>query len=921
METYLIENFSFSYPDREEKVLENLNLKIKSGQFVNICGRSGCGKTTMLRHLKSILAPHGNKSGNILFEGKPLDILEQREQASKIGFVQQNPDNQLVTDKVWHELTFGLESLGTNSETIRVRVAEMASFFGIQTWFHKKVNELSGGQKQLLNLASIMVMQPSVLILDEPTSQLDPIAAQEFLETLAKINRELGTTILISEHRLEEVMPLSDRVLVIEKGKIIVDASPKETGSKLKALDHTMFSAMPVAIQAWAGVNNSLPCPLTTREGRDWLLDLSKVQKLNQDNIPSDKPYKKEGIPVVSLKEVSFRYTKESSDVVKNLSLDIYPKELFAIVGGNGAGKSTTISLISGLNKPNRGTLSIENKSLDEYTNTQLYDGLLGILPQNPQALFVKKTVELDLYEIFQGRKMSLGEQEKRVKAVSRLCELDSLLNSHPYDLSGGEQQRAALAKVLLLAPRILILDEPTKGLDSAFKQKLANILESLKTLGVTIIMVSHDIEFCAQYADRCAMFFDGSIVSEQSPRAFFSGQRFYTTATNRMARHILPNAVLIEDIIRASNNPVLTKTISPPDEDLKSIFSKDKKGGNEPSIINHKTEKIRQKLTPKRIAFGSIMLALFITTIILGTLEAGYMSFLELNENQREITSPLTEWKQFAYWVILIIELGLSLIAFLPGKDLGRDDFYESPSSLGEKRKLSKRTLVAMGLILILIPLTIYVGIYFFDSRKYYFISMMIILETMLPFVMVFEGRKPQAKELVVIAVLIAIAVAGRAALFMIPQFKPVIAMVIISGICFGAEAGFLVGAMTGFVSNFFFGQGPWTPWQMFAFGIIGFLAGMLFQKGFLRKRKSSLCIFGGIATLIIYGGIMNPASVLMFQESGTITKEMIFASLAVGLPFDIIHAVATVFFLWIIAEPMIEKLERIKVKYGLIK
>lgn len=231
-------------------------------------------------------------------------------------------------------------------------------------------------------------------------------------------------------------------------------------------------------------------------------------------------------------------------------------------------------------------------------------------------------------------------------------------------------------------------------------------------------------------------------------------------------------------------------------------------------------------------------------------------------------------------------------------------------------EKKRSKRTLMVTLLALLSIPLTILIGSLFFGDRKYFFISLLIILETMIPFFLAFEGRKPKARELVLISVLCALGVIGRAAFFMLPQFKPVIALVIISGVCFGGETGFLVGSVSGFVSNFFFGQGPWAPWQMFAFGIIGFLAGVFFKKGFLRKTKLSLCIFGFLMAFFVYGGILNPASVLMWQNK--ITWEMIFAAFLAGLPFDLIHALATSFFLWVLSMPMIEKLERIKIKYG---
>lgn len=250
------------------------------------------------------------------------------------------------------------------------------------------------------------------------------------------------------------------------------------------------------------------------------------------------------------------------------------------------------------------------------------------------------------------------------------------------------------------------------------------------------------------------------------------------------------------------------------------------------------------------------------------------------------------------------------------------KNDFWEAQDVLTapkHKGKLSKRTIASMFLILILIPVTIWIGITLFDDRKYFVISLAIAVYCMLPFFLIFEGRKPQARELLTIAVLVAIAVAGRAAFFMVPSFKPVVAVTIISAVCFGAESGFLVGALSMLSSNMLFGQGPWTPWQMFAVGIIGFLAGILFQKGWLKARKISLCIYGFLATVFIYGGIMNPASLVM--TSYAITKRNLLAIYMSGLPVDLVHASATVIFLWIASKPMIEKLERIKVKYGMIE
>lgn len=560
MALFEISNLKFWYPGAEKAALDGIHLKIEPGEFVVICGKSGCGKTTLLRHLKSVLTPYGRREGEILYQGQPLKTVSARKQAGEIGYVMQSPDNQIVTDKVWHELAFGVENLGYDQQTIRLRVAEMASFFGIQNWFHKKVEELSGGQKQLLNLASIMTMQPKVLVLDEPTSQLDPIAAGEFLSTIRKINLELGTTIIMTEHRLEEVFPMADKVLVLEDGMQKYAASPREVGKALAGND--LFLAMPAPVQIYEALGQVGECPLTVCEGRKWLSlhyaeTLKKEQRSEQNDVFAEKKSKNREIKkkevVIEAKEVWFRYERELPDVVRDLSFQVTQGELFCILGGNGTGKSTTLSLISGIRKPYRGKILLKGQDIRKKKNAELAGGILGVLPQNPQDLFVKDTVLEDLKEMFAGWSREKRKEEEMLLAqVIADTQIEHLLKMHPYDLSGGEQQRAALAKVLLLEPEILLLDEPTKGLDGFYEQKLADIFQNLKKRGTTILMVSHDIEFCASYADRCAMFFDGGIVISSEAKEFFTGNSFYTTAANRMARHLFPEAVTVKDVVEA---------------------------------------------------------------------------------------------------------------------------------------------------------------------------------------------------------------------------------------------------------------------------------------------------------------------------------------------------------------------------------
>lgn len=609
MQTFTITDLSFTYPTESVPALQNVSLSIEAGSFTVLCGRSGCGKSTLLRQLKPILQPHGTQTGTILFEGKSLSSLSQREQSARIGFVLQNLDAQLVTDKVWHELAFGLESLGLSTPVIRRRVAEIASFFGIQNWFYKPVCELSGGQKQLVNLASVMALEPSVLL-----------------------------------------------------------------------------------------------------------------------------------------------------------------------------------------------------------------------------------------------------------------------------------------------------LDEPTKGLDAEFKRVFARIIRRLCARGVCVIMVSHDAEFCASYASRCAMFFDGAIVAEGTPREFFSSGSFYTTSASRMARGLLPGAITPEDVIAACGGEV------PPEPDLPAD------GGDAAEIQAQEEarEQAKTYLLPSQTAPLPLWRKLLGALGGLGALICLWriLSISDLSEllSQGGLTSLAGDtFRLYLAMLACLLVLAVSFSRAAP---------QPVHSSLGG-RSLSGRTKLASVLSLLLVPLTIFIGIVYFGKKSYGVVSILVLLECMAPFALIFEGRKPKARELVLIAALCALAVAGRAALFMLPGFKPVAALVILSGVAFGGETGFLVGAMSMLTSNVLFGQGPWTPFQMFAMGLIGFLAGVSFQKGLLRAGRAPLAIFGAVSVVLVYGGIMNPASAILYQPN--LSLSVLKAYYLTGFPFDLVHAAATALFLWFGAEPMLEKLERVKRKYGL--
>ena len=945
-----LKKLSFRYSGEDKEVLSDIDLAIEEGGFYVICGASGSGKSTLLRQLKTSLQPVGQRSGRILYYGRDLEEVSQYTQSAKIGFVFQNPDTQIVTDKVWHELAFGLESIGMPQDMIRVRVAEMASYFGIQNWFYQSTDTLSGGQKQLLNLASVMVMHPKVLLLDEPVSQLDPIAAADFMATIHKLHAEFGITVIMAEHSLEEVAAYVDEVIFMKEGRLIAKGKMEELGNILETHDPSMEEILTVPMQIARGyeklqkkkedtaftTNDRIP--YTVALGQKWMAQrfplakqeeikgfsftkqeetekfafakqeeaqrflgakqeeagrFTSVKQKEKKSLPAKNPKKQnrgkrsfDGKKIsfaIQCTELCYHYPQADVDVVDHLSLFVEEGAIFALMGGNGSGKTTTLHLLGGLLKPQKGTIEFFGRSLAKYKEKELRNGILGVLPQDPTTLFVRKTVEEDLYEVLEEQnqiKTFFGETKQEIwQNVIALLGIEDLLKKHPYDLSGGEQQKAALAKVLLRQPAILLLDEPTKGLDAGSKKRLGELLVGLSQKKVTILMVSHDIEFCAKYATKTGLFFDGNIASMQDTKEFFVENHFYTTAANRMCRNYFPDVVTVQDAIRVCTDTDI--------EDCNEFVLKEVE--QEKAV----QEKNNQNKSEQDHAWMSC--------------QAEGTAIGKISGNKNEISGKASVQNSDSDAVTertTTERIATERIA---------TERENSKHSVDTKQILSVVLTELIG-----IPLCIAIGFFFFGDRKYLFISMMTAVLSCIPFWTSLSRGKYSAKKVVLIAVLVAIATAGRSVFFMFPGIKPMAAVVIVTGISLGAEAGFLTGSLTMLLSNMLFGQGPWTPWQMFSMGLIGLLAGLLATAGKERmEKRSSLCLFGLISPLVIYGGIMNFASLLMM--SYTINKESIIAIYLSGIPMDLLHAVSTVVFLAVGGKPMLEKIERVKKKHGI--
>lgn len=455
------DDVAFRYPGSHGDVLSGVSMTVPAGAFALLVGGTGSGKSTLLSLAKPQISPAGDRAGQVRVFGRSVDDLDGAE-ACEVGYVFQDPDNQIVCDSVWHEMAFGLENLGTPQGEMRRRVAEASYFFGMGPWFHSDTDALSGGRKQLLALASTLVMQPRVLLLDEPTAQLDPIAARNFLHALFRVNRELGCTVVVATHEPE----------------LMADYAT------------CAFELVDGAVRAVENLGR-FKCEAALAE-RGALCDA---------NAPV----------AVSARGAWFRYGRDDDWVLRGLDLEVRRGEVHALVGGNGCGKSTLLALIAGTRRAQRGEVrsAISAKA---------------ILPQDPKALFAEERVDEELMEWAHIGGYGAGE----VQAMMGELGLADRAGLHPYDLSGGQRQMLALGKLLLVHPRLLLLDEPTKGLDRAAREHVAGMIEAARRDGVTVVVSTHDLAFVRRIADRVSLMFDGELACTEPVGEFFRNNLFY---------------------------------------------------------------------------------------------------------------------------------------------------------------------------------------------------------------------------------------------------------------------------------------------------------------------------------------------------------------------------------------------------------
>lgn len=499
-----VENMSFTYGANKTKTIDNISFSIKAEDFVLIVGKSGSGKTTLLRLLKQELRPSGLLEGIIEYKNNFM--------VHEIGYLFQNPDNQIVMDTVWHEIAFGLENMQMPFNQMKQRVAEIVNYFKLQDIYNKKTCELSQGQKQVVNLAAIMAMNPKIVLLDEPTSSLDFTAKEQFYQLIKSVHEDFGTTFIVVEHQYEELINICNRMILLDNGTVTIDNNPKQVLNYIIETKHELYDSLPDYFKI-----TTTPA-YTKKEIRNFINQHQFYAKSYYQGYKNDT--------VISIRDLNIIKQK---DIIKDLSLDIYENEILCILGANGAGKSTLLKHLNNASSK-KDKVKYRGNYLDKINSKEIM-----MVPQSVELLFTHDTV---IEEVGFDKGLDLLKQ----------FNLTAYKNYHPYDLSGGQKQLLGLIKILLQEPKVLLLDEITIGLDGCLKKQLIKILEEL-TKNMTIILVSHDLEFCAKVATRCGILFDGKVDVVNDTHEFFKNNSFYTTMLGKLFKQKNKDIIVLEDI------------------------------------------------------------------------------------------------------------------------------------------------------------------------------------------------------------------------------------------------------------------------------------------------------------------------------------------------------------------------------------
>jgi len=535
-----VQDLTYYYPETQKPALDKINLEIPGGQFILLVGGSGCGKSTLVRALAGLIPDFygGTYGGKVYINDKEIRQLDRRSLVRQVGMVFQDPESQLVMTDVEQEVAFGLENLGLPNSLMKRRVMEVTGALALSGYLRSFTPELSGGQKQKVALASVLAMQPEILILDEPTSQLDPIAGEEILTMVRRLNEENGITVILVEQRLERCFHLADRVMVMENGRILCDDAP-DVVARWAAKNKTPFIPPLARLFAGAGFPE---VPLTVKQGREILKSYDPLPGLRMQNLKIKRAGSAGGKCLVDIQNLWFAYPN-GKEALKNINLKIRSGDFTVILGENAAGKTTLLKNINGLLKPGRGQVKVLNQDTKKLSVEELAS-TVGYLSQDPNDYLFLPTVREEL--VFTLNNLGLPDDGIIEKMLKRL-QLTSCAEVNPRDLSAGERQRVALASVLVVRPQVLLLDEPTRGLDYRLKAELGNILLQLQAEGTAVLVVTHDVEFAAEYAGNIILMAEGTIIASGSKYEMLTRSTFYSPQISKLFNNLAEDVVTLE--------------------------------------------------------------------------------------------------------------------------------------------------------------------------------------------------------------------------------------------------------------------------------------------------------------------------------------------------------------------------------------